>query len=54
MSAEDIMDWCRPRLAGYKRPPSIAFLTSGEIPRTVRSKIQHARIRAALRESVSP
>jgi acyl-CoA synthetase (AMP-forming)/AMP-acid ligase II len=37
--------WCRPKMAGYKRPRSWAFTEEGAMPRTATGKIQHRRLR---------
>jgi fatty-acyl-CoA synthase len=41
LRAEDIMDWCRDRVAGFKRPRSVSFAREEEIPRTATGKVQH-------------
>ena len=41
----DIIDWCRDRIAGYKRPRSVAFIAESEMPRTATGKIQHRVLR---------
>lgn len=38
---EELIAWCRDRLAGFKRPRAITFLGSDEMPRTATGKIQH-------------
>jgi acyl-CoA synthetase (AMP-forming)/AMP-acid ligase II len=40
-SADELIAWCRPRLAGYKRPRTISIIASDEMPRTATGKIQH-------------
>jgi fatty-acyl-CoA synthase len=37
----EILEWCRPRIAGYKRPRSLSIIADGEMPRTATGKIQH-------------
>jgi acyl-CoA synthetase (AMP-forming)/AMP-acid ligase II len=37
--------WCRPKMAGYKRPRSWNFIEEQEMPRTATGKIQHRRLR---------
>ncbi len=44
----EILDWCRDRIAGYKRPRSVRFLEEGRMPRTATGKIQHRRLRDQL------
>lgn len=47
-TAEEILQWCRDKIAGYKRPRSITFLREEEMPRTATGKILHRRLRAML------
>jgi fatty-acyl-CoA synthase len=44
-SEMEIIDWCRERIAGYKRPRSISFVTEAEMPRTATGKILHRVLR---------
>jgi len=37
----ELQDWCRERMAGYKRPRSIAFIADADMPRTATGKILH-------------
>jgi acyl-CoA synthetase (AMP-forming)/AMP-acid ligase II len=41
------MEWCRTRIAGYKRPRSVAFIRDTDMPRTATGKIQHRLLRIA-------
>jgi fatty-acyl-CoA synthase len=41
----EIVDWCRDRIAGYKRPRSVCFIAEAEMPRTATGKIQHRALR---------
>ncbi len=45
---EDLTEWCRARLAGYKRPRSISIMASEEIPKTATGKIQHRLLKQKL------
>ncbi len=47
-SPDEILAWCRTRIAGYKRPRAIHFVTEAEIPRTATGKIQHRALRAKM------
>jgi acyl-CoA synthetase (AMP-forming)/AMP-acid ligase II len=40
-SETEIIDWCRDKIAGYKRPRSVSFIRDEEMPRTATGKIQH-------------
>ena len=46
-SEEELLDWCRERLARFKAPKSIVFM---ELPRTSTGKIQKYMLRARARE----
>lgn len=42
---EEILDWCKTRIAGYKRPRSLSFIREEEMPRTATGKILHRVLR---------
>jgi fatty-acyl-CoA synthase len=42
---DEIVEWCRTRMAGHKRPRSVSFIAEGELSRTATGKIQHAVLR---------
>jgi fatty-acyl-CoA synthase len=42
---EEILDWCRSRIAGHKRPRSASFIAEDEMPRTATGKILHRVLR---------
>jgi acyl-CoA synthetase (AMP-forming)/AMP-acid ligase II len=44
----ELLDWCRERMAGYKRPRSIVFIDEAEMPRTATGKILHRVLRDRL------
>jgi len=41
----EVLEWCRDKMAGYKRPRSVSFLSESEMPRTATGKIQHRLLR---------
>jgi len=43
--ADDILDWCKARIAGYKRPRSLSFIRDDDMPRTATGKILHRLLR---------
>src|SRR5262245_22496786 len=47
------MEWCSARLAGYKRPKTVSFITDAQMPRIATGKIQHRILKSRL-EKVSP
>ena len=44
----DILEWCKERMAGYKRPRSIVFMADADMPRTATGKILHRTLREKL------
>ena len=44
----ELLEWCKTRLAGFKRPRSIGFVTEAAMPRTATGKIQHRLLRERL------
>jgi acyl-CoA synthetase (AMP-forming)/AMP-acid ligase II len=40
-----LLDWCKDKIAGYKRPRSISFMREEDVPRTATGKIQHRALR---------
>ena len=45
LTEDQVLDWCRDRIAGYKRPRSVSFIREDEMPRTATGKILHRRLR---------
>ncbi len=45
LTADDILDWCKDRIAGYKRPRSVSFIAEHQMPRTATGKILHRVLR---------
>ena len=45
-SESDILEWCKDRIAGYKRPKSISFIAEHEMPRTATGKVLHRVLRS--------
>ena len=46
VSESDIIDWCKDRIARYKRPKSISFIAEDEMPRTATGKLLHRVLRS--------
>jgi fatty-acyl-CoA synthase len=44
-SEAEVLEWCKDKIAGYKRPRSVSFVKEEEIPRTATGKIQHRLLR---------
>ena len=44
----EILDWCRDRIAGFKRPRAITFLREDQMPRTATGKVLHRELRDLL------
>ena len=47
LSAQEVAGWCRERLAGYKRPRYVAFMTSDQLPRSTTGKLQRHELARA-------
>ena len=45
LNEDTVLDFCRDRIAGYKRPRSVSFIRDDEMPRTATGKILHRRLR---------
>lgn len=45
LAEETLLDWCKDRIAGYKRPRSASFIQDEEMPRTATGKILHRILR---------
>jgi acyl-CoA synthetase (AMP-forming)/AMP-acid ligase II len=50
ITEKDIMECCREKLAGYKRPKEVIFISQDEMPRTPTGKILHRILRERLRQ----
>jgi acyl-CoA synthetase (AMP-forming)/AMP-acid ligase II len=48
VSEADLLEWCKGRIASFKRPKSVLFLAEAEMPRTATGKIQHRVLRDRL------
>lgn len=44
-TSEEIIDWCRGKMAGYKKPKSVDFIQPDEMPRSATGKIIHRKLR---------
>jgi len=44
----EVLEWCRDKMAGYKRPRGVTFVSEAEMPRTATGKIQHRVLRERL------
>ena len=53
VDADALIAWSKDRLAGYKRPRAIQFLSSEEMPRNATGKILHRLLRDMLADRVS-
>ena len=42
---EEIIECCRGKMAGYKKPKSVDFISESEMPRTTTGKILHRKLR---------
>ena len=54
LSGEELIEWSKSRLAGYKRPRHITFIKAEEMPRNATGKILHRVLRQVLDTQGSP
>jgi acyl-CoA synthetase (AMP-forming)/AMP-acid ligase II len=45
---KEVLDWCRDKMAGYKRPRAVTFMEEHEMPRTATGKLLHRVLRDKL------
>ena len=45
VSEDELLAWSSNKIAGYKRPKSVAFIKEEEMPRTATGKILHRMLR---------
>jgi acyl-CoA synthetase (AMP-forming)/AMP-acid ligase II len=50
--ADEIIEWCRGKMAGYKKPKSVDFISLEEMPRTTMGKIVHRKLREKYAQSL--
>ncbi|MBB1493005.1 MULTISPECIES: class I adenylate-forming enzyme family protein [unclassified Paracoccus (in: a-proteobacteria)] len=50
ISERELIGWCEDRIARFKLPRSVSFVSDDEIPRTATGKIQHRLLRDRLTE----
>ena len=50
---DDLKQWCKQQLAGYKQPRVIRFMKAEDIPRTATGKIVHRRLKEIFSQKVA-
>jgi acyl-CoA synthetase (AMP-forming)/AMP-acid ligase II len=48
LSEAELLEWCKDRLAGYKRPRTCSFLRDEEMPRNATGKVLHRVLKTKL------
>jgi acyl-coenzyme A synthetase/AMP-(fatty) acid ligase len=51
LAEKELLDWCKDKIAGYKRPRAISFMQEADMPRTATGKIQHRVLRERFAQS---
>jgi len=46
----ELVEWCRPRLAGYKRPRTVSIIAPDDMPKTATGKILHRLLKQRMTE----
>jgi len=49
ITEKEVMECCRQKLAGYKRPKEVIFISQEDMPRTPTGKILHRVLKERLR-----
>jgi len=44
-TSQEIIEWCKGKVAGYKKPKTVDFIKPEEMPRTTTGKILHRKLR---------
>ncbi|MDH5482263.1 MAG: AMP-binding protein [Candidatus Bathyarchaeota archaeon] len=50
ISEKEIIEWCRDKMTGYKKPKRVMFINYSDIPRTATGKILHRELRERFAE----
>ncbi|MBX3609885.1 MAG: AMP-binding protein [Hydrogenophaga sp.] len=50
-TVQEMRDWCRARLAGFKCPTSVSFVADADMPRTATGKVLHRVLRQQLAQA---
>jgi acyl-CoA synthetase (AMP-forming)/AMP-acid ligase II len=45
---DELKQWCKSRLAGYKQPRHYVYKCSDDLPRTATGKVMHRRLREVI------
>jgi len=48
---QEIIEWCRGKIAGYKKPKTVDFISPEEMPRTTTGKILHRKLKEKYQQS---
>jgi fatty-acyl-CoA synthase len=51
ITSQELIDWCKSQLAGFKRPQNITFISDLDMPRTATGKILHRVLKQKFAES---
>jgi fatty-acyl-CoA synthase len=51
-TSEEITEWCRGKMAGYKKPKMVIFISYPEMPRSATGKILHRKLREHFAEAL--
>ena len=51
-TSEEIIEWCRGKMAGYKKPKRVTFINYSEMPRAATGKILHRKLMERFAEAI--
>lgn len=52
ITGEELVTWCKDKIAGYKRPRTISIITESQMPRTATGKILHRVLRERFSQTI--
>ncbi|MCK5593381.1 long-chain fatty acid--CoA ligase, partial [Candidatus Bathyarchaeota archaeon] len=51
-TSQEIIEWCRGKIAGYKKPKRMLFINYSEMPRSATGKVLHRELRERFAENL--
>ena len=51
-TSQEIIEWCRGKMAGYKKPKMMLFINYSEMPRSATGKVLHRKLRERFAENL--
>jgi acyl-CoA synthetase (AMP-forming)/AMP-acid ligase II len=52
ITGDELVTWCKDKIAGYKRPRKISIITEPQMPRTATGKVLHRVLRDRFSQTI--